>query len=404
MTAQPANMNALTDAVRDSAAREIAILRRDAARERELRDAQFAARMAEFETRLASVAELERRLAERLAAVKDGEAGRDGADGASVSVDVVRGMVTAECERILATWERPQDGRSLTVEDVAPMISESVAAAIAALPPAERGPQGEQGPQGERGEAGFALDDFDTELIEDGRTLLMKFIRGDTALVHEIPLPAGPQGPQGERGEDGKSIAPDDVRELIAGLIESAVATIPPPEKGEPGERGPEGPVGKLPAVAAWEDRVHYDGEVVTRDGSVFQAIRDTGKEPWHEDWRCIVAAGRNGEDGRSPTVRTTFDPGEAYRELDIVALNGAAFIARRDDPGLCPGEGWQLMSSQGKQGKPGERGASIKGDRGPAGAPVVRAAVDDDGLMILTNGDGSTIELDLYPLLSKLG
>ena len=49
---------------------------------------------------------------------------------------------------------------------------------------------------------------------------------------------------------------------------------------GAPGERGPPGPPGKLPAIRAWGDAVHYAGDVVTHGGSVYQAQRDTGREP----------------------------------------------------------------------------------------------------------------------------
>ena len=75
--------------------------------------------------------------------------------------------------------------------------------------------------------------------------------------------------------------------------------------------------------------------------------------------------------------------------------------MARRDNPGPCPGDGWQLLASVGKTGRPGERGGI--GTRGPAGPAVVALHVSDQGLVTLTNADGSTAELDLYPLLSKL-
>lgn len=402
MTTERSAITSIAEAAAAYVGRAVADMERQAKHERELREAQFAARIAELDARLAAVAQVEKDLTERLAAVKDGEPGRDGADGrdgASVSPDDVQAMVRTEADRILAGWERPQDGRSVSPDDLAPMIAEAVAealaTAIAGLPPAEQGPQGEMGPQGE---PGFSLDDFDTELVEGGRTLLMKFVRGDTSMVHEIPLPVGPQG---DPGEPGQSMSADDVVEMLEEMVAKAVGALPPAERGE---RGPEGPVGKLPAVSEWEDRVHYEGEVVTLDGSTFQAVRDTGKAPGHDDWRCIVAAGRDGINGRSPTVRATFDPSEAYRELDIVALNGAAFIARRDDPGPCPGDGWQLMSSQGKQGKPGDRGTpGPKGDTGHVRA-LSAGRISGDGLLTLVNADGSTVDVDLYPVLSQLG
>lgn len=38
--------------------------------------------------------------------------------------------------------------------------------------------------------------------------------------------------------------------------------------------------------------------------------------------------------------MRGTYDADGEYKRLNIVALNGGAFIARKDDPGACPGKG----------------------------------------------------------------
>jgi hypothetical protein len=76
--------------------------------------------------------------------------------------------------------------------------------------------------------------------------------------------------------------------------------------------------------------------------------------------------------------VRGTFSADQSYRELDIVAFNKGSFIARRDDPGACPGDGWQLLTAHGvrgdkglpgQRGLPGERGE--KGERGEPGTPA---------------------------------
>jgi len=64
--------------------------------------------------------------------------------------------------------------------------------------------------------------------------------------------------------------------------------------------------------------------------------------------------------------VRGTYKPRETYRALDIVSLHGGSFIARCDDPGECPGEGWQSLTMPGKRGDRGIAGP--QGDRGPAG------------------------------------
>ena len=146
---------------------------------------------------------------------------------------------------------------------------------------------------------------------------------------------------------------------------------------------------------------MNYD--VVTIGGSVWQALRDTGKPPGHEDWICIVTAGRDGVDGRSLNPRATWSPDQAYARLDIVALDGGAFVARRDDPGPCPGDGWQLIAQRGKPGRPGDKGESIKGDRGPPGQGVVAIELDETGLVTIENADGSTVQGDFARVLAGI-
>ncbi len=251
------------------------------------------------------------------------------------------------------------------------------------------GPPGEsiRGDPGERGEDGVGI----RSLVRIGDNLIVQLTDATTidvgAIVGERGPPGvpgesivGPVGPMGDAGPPGQSI------------------------KGDPGERGevgPTGPPGKLPVVRAWTDGVHYQGDVVTLSGSTYQALRDTGRPPPHDDWSCLAAAGRAGSDGRSFNVCGTWSAEDVYSALDVVVLNGASFVARHDAPGTCPGEGWQMIASQGKRGQTGEKGD--RGDCGPAGPAVARIEVDGDALLTITNGDGSRTTCDLYPLLIKL-
>jgi hypothetical protein len=73
-----------------------------------------------------------------------------------------------------------------------------------------------------------------------------------------------------------------------------------------------------------------------------------------------LAAKVQDGRDGRGFNVRGTWDQNTRYFALDVVATGGSSFAARRDDPGPCPGDGWQLIAAQGKRGtrgEPGERG-----------------------------------------------
>jgi hypothetical protein len=118
-------------------------------------------------------------------------------------------------------------------------------------------------------------------------------------------------------------------------------------------------------------DAVHYENELVTHRGSLWQALHDTAKEPGTSDaWNCIAAAGQN---GRGLIIRGTYKEGEAYDQNDVVVRDATWFVARRQNPGSCPGADWQ-SGPAGKRGEKGERGdAGPSGPRGPAGKDALQ-------------------------------
>lgn len=116
---------------------------------------------------------------------------------------------------------RPQDGKSVTVEDVAPMIAVEVEKKVAALPFAEHGKDGvgvagalidrdgslvltlsngetkslgvvigKDGEDGIDGKPGAGIDDFDAKLLPDGRTIAMTFNGKDYEYTVELAFPA----------------------------------------------------------------------------------------------------------------------------------------------------------------------------------------------------------------------
>lgn len=284
-------------------------------------------------------------------------------------------------------------------------------------PPGEEGERGPPGPQGERGLTG-----------EPGQT---------GAPGAEGPMgPQGVQGergPQGARGEPGQTGAPGEIGP--AGVQGPQGERGPPGargeagergykgDKGEPGDRGEkgepglEGPPGRLPLISEYQaKKVYYRGDCVTFMGACYQAIKDTGEAPPdHECWRMIASGGR---DGASPTVRGTYDRAIGdYRGLDIVMLNGSSFIARRDAPGECPGEGWQALALVGKRGEPGQAGQKgtrgERGERGERGAPgidgtpapmIVAWRVDRDSYTAfgVLSDRSETPPLELRPLFEQ--
>jgi hypothetical protein len=144
----------------------------------------------------------------------------------------------------------------------------------------------------------------------------------------------------------------------------------------------------------------------VIRDGSTYQALRDTGHGVTHADWICLARAGRDGRDGVTPDIRGTYDAHERYVKLDIVACGGAAFIAKYDNPGICPGNGWQMMSQQGRRGKPGQTGErgprGEKGDTGPPAAQFLGSRIDENYNLLRILSDGTKEILALRPAFER--
>lgn len=286
-------------------------------------------------------------------------------------------MVSAAIGEAIDGLPKAEPGKDADPELIRQMVGE----AVAALPPAEPGK------------------DADPELVrqmvteEVGRLPVPENGKDvDPAEVERLISEAVERTLSGwKKPQDGKSVGIEDVEPLLRRAVSEAVAALPPAEPGAPG---------KLGFVRAWEDTVYYEADVVTLDGSIYQAQRDTGRAPPHDDWLCIVARGGAGADAADIEITGTFDVTRAYRKLNVVALNGGSFIAKRDNPGDCPGDGWQLVASQGNRGKPGE---SVKGDPGRPGPSVRSMEVDDQGMLTLVNADGTRLECDLYPLLSQI-
>lgn len=240
------------------------------------------------------------------------------------------------------------------------------------------GQDGVDGKDGADGRDGRDVEDI--EVLQDGATVEFAFRVGEVKSIFEVALPEGPAGRDGADGRDGK----DGV-------------------DGERGEKGDPGAPGKLSLVAAWSNRVHYEGEVRTHGGGAWQALRDTAMAPPHDDWICVAERGRDGADGAGLNPRKLWVADQEYARLDVVAWNGGCFLALRDGLQEMPGtgDGWMRMASPGRRGERGEKGE--RGERGLPGPPVVEMTVDDEGLLTLRNADGSLVRCDLYPLLSRL-
>jgi hypothetical protein len=161
--------------------------------------------------------------------------------------------------------------------------------------------------------------------------------------------------------------------EEMRGSFDTKLATLEERLKGVPG---------RLPPVKIWHpETVVYEGEIAAHEGSLYQARKDSAQVPGGPDWLLIASAGRDGVDGvdgRSLNIRGVYDVKAKYAKLDVVLFGGEPFLATRDDPGLCPDDGWMLLAPRGKAGDTGPAGPrGAKGDKGETGAMIRSWLVD---------------------------
>ena len=166
-------------------------------------------------------------------------------------------------------------------------------------------------------------------------------------------------------------------------------------QPGPPGEPGKDGAPGQLPITKEWTDRVYDRAETVTRDGNLYQALKQTGKEPGHPDWQLLVP---KGEDGRSWTIRDTYDPDEQYRAFDVVTVNATWFAARKITPAraLAPIGSQARAARRARQARRARR--APKGERGADGASIIGGSFDAREMkLVLERSDGGVVAVDMY-------
>jgi len=198
---------------------------------------------------------------------------------------------------------------------------------------------------------------------------------------------AGRDGLDGKDGIDGKDGAPG--QDGVAGRdgqdgIDGKDGA--PGERGERGERGDPGGDGR-PGFDGRDGRDGKDGE--KGDPGIAGAIGKTG-EPGRDgaDGRDGTDGinGADGRDGITGEARGRYEPDATYNKLDRVSFNGSEWIAKYDDPGVLPGDGW-MLGAQGKRGKPG--------------SSIVSAAIEGYALK-LTMSDGMPIRVDLTQMFER--
>lgn len=214
---------------------------------------------------------------------KDGKDGRDGIDGKSIDPADLAALVRTEVEKATATLPKPQDGKSVTVEDIAPLVHESVAAkvseAVKAIPVPKDGRDGRDG-----------LDAV-TPLLKDG---ILLFTMSDGSIKEVGPV-VGADGKDGRDGTDGADgLGFDDLAAEFDGERGITLRMMR-------GEQVKEFAF-SLPVVidrGVFREGSYVKGDGCTFGGSFWIAQKDTDEKPGIGDgWRLAVKKGRDGKDG----------------------------------------------------------------------------------------------------------
>jgi hypothetical protein len=319
-----ADVRALIDGAKDAVKRVISDLREKADPAEQLRGAEHRALLAEHRAWMveerARIADLKRQAEDRLASIRDGFDGKDGApgrdgvdgkDGADGPAgrhgddgkDGADGLAGADGK----DGTNGKDGRDgLDGKD-------------GAEGPAGRdGIDGKDGAEGVAGRAGRDVDDI--EVLQNGATVELAFTVGDTRSVFELALPEGAAGEAGKDGRDGI-----DGKDGAAGL------------DGKDGVVGPAGDNGKDAYVG--EARGLFDPDanyramdVVSLNGSEWRAKRDEPGECPGDGWMLSAGRGKRGDRGeRGPEGRE----GQPGRSIVAGYADGKAMqIVLTDDGG----------------------------------------------------------------------
>lgn len=201
--------------------------------------------------------------------------------------DAIGQMVRDATETVLATWERPKDGNSVTADDLAPLIAYEVGKAVSAIEPPKDGV----------GLAG-ALINREGQLVvtmSDGKAVTLGVVVGqdvDMDIVRAVIKSEFDAWPKPKDGQDG------------VGFDDMALVDV----DGDLFLRFTRGHVVKdfyLPVTTdrgVWTERAYRKGAAVSWGGQTFIAQRDALPSekpmvsPPGDPWRMSVKKGRDGD------------------------------------------------------------------------------------------------------------
>ncbi|MDJ1450677.1 phage gp6-like head-tail connector protein [Enterobacter hormaechei] len=249
----------------------------------------------------------------------------------------------------------PRDGKSVTVDDITPVLQELVSNAVAEIPVPKDGK------------------DFDPAMLKQAVEEAV------SEAVSAIPVP-----------QDGKSVTTEDVQPMIQelvsasmpelpdvkSLVNEAIAALPAAEPGKDGENGRDAlSLEILPFID--EGKSYPRGSYATHNGGLWRAYEKThGMRGWEclvdgvagidiqqSELRCFTLT-VNRTSGASETksfdvpvmiYQGVFKSGQEYLPGDTVTWGGSLWHCdeqTQDKPGEAGSKGWTLAAKRGRDGR----------------------------------------------------
>ncbi|MGX3515021.1 phage gp6-like head-tail connector protein [Klebsiella pneumoniae] len=318
--------------------------------------------------------------------------------------------IGAMVSEAVAALPPAQDGKSVTPEDVRPLLQELVTAAVGEIPVPRDGKDYDPAVLKQAVDDAVAAlppaQDGKSVTPEDVRPLLQELV---TAAVGEIPVPRDGKDYDPAvlkqavddavaalpPAQDGKSVTPEDVRPLLQELVTAAVSEIPVPRDGKDYDpavlkQAVDDAVAALPPAQDGRDALQLEiqpfidegksytrGSYATHNGGLWRAYEKTHGM---RGWECIVDGvsdvdiSMNGQrnfivtvnraSGASekksfdiPTMvyRGVFKSGDEYLPGDTVTWGGSLWHCdeqTQDKPGETGSKGWTLAAKRGRDGR----------------------------------------------------
>ncbi|MCY4777853.1 phage portal protein [Klebsiella pneumoniae] len=318
--------------------------------------------------------------------------------------------IGAMVSEAVAALPPAQDGKSVTPEDVRPLLQELVTAAVGEIPVPRDGKDYDPAVLKQAVDDAVAAlppaQDGKSVTPEDVRPLLQELV---TAAVGEIPVPRDGKDYDPAvlkqavddavaalpPAQDGKSVTPEDVRPLLQELVTAAVGEIPVPRDGKDYDpavlkQAVDDAVAALPPAQDGRDALKLEiqpfidegksytrGSYATHNGGLWRAYEKTHGM---RGWECIVDGvsdvdiSMNGQrnfivtvnraSGASekksfdiPTMvyRGVFKSGDEYLPGDTVTWGGSLWHCdeqTQDKPGETGSKGWTLAAKRGRDGR----------------------------------------------------